>query len=60
MKFRNVRTGSELNGSKQIGNRLRYEFGRFSYNHEGEYVCEAANVYGEKATKTAYIKMECK
>lgn len=60
MKFRNSRTGEELRGSKQIGNRLRYQFGRFSQQHEGEYICEARNAYGEKANKTAYIKMECK
>lgn len=59
MKFRNTRTGEELKGAKQIGNRLRYQFGRFSQQHEGEYICEARNAYGEKANKTAYIKMEC-
>ncbi|XP_066930934.1 contactin-4-like isoform X2 [Clytia hemisphaerica] len=58
MRFRNAKTGEELSGSRQIGNRLRYQFGRFGKQHEGEYLCEAENAYGEKANKTAYLKME--
>lgn len=58
MKFRNVKTGSELKDARQDGNRLRYEFGKFTAAYEGEYSCEVANAYGEKSSKIAYIKME--
>ena len=60
MSIRNLITGKELQGSRQEGNRLRYQFGRFQETDEGKYVCELKNVYGQTSSKTAYLKMEGK
>ena len=60
MSFRNLITGKELEGSRQEGNRLRYQFGRFQERDEGKYVCEVKNKYGQTFSKTAYLKMEGK
>ena len=40
MSIRNLITGKELQGSRQEGNRLRYQFGRFQETDQGKYVCE--------------------
>ena len=60
MSFRNLITGKELQGSRQEGNRLRYQFGRFQERDEGKYVCEVKNLYGQTSSKTAYLKLEGK
>ena len=58
MKFRHVKTGSELIGVVQDGNRLRFEFPSIKTHHEGEYECEVSNKFGQKDTKTASIYVE--
>ena len=58
MQFRNHRTRKILKGAEQVGNRLRYEFGRFEARRNEEYTCELKNTFGQTSKKTAYIKME--
>lgn len=58
MQFINHRTNKILRGAVQMGNRLRYEFGRFNAHETEQYTCEVKNTFGQTAKKTAYIRME--